>query len=130
MDSKFENNETYEEMASRFQVYLLHWLNDALLKNGVNDADSRKRIIIDFAYPFSIWLDQYWFEGLPNLKVSPCISFSENGPASQLGYDELGKVIFPSEFFSFKEYLNGNLYHYFEELGEDITKIESGLHGD
>jgi len=124
--SNFKKEDTYEDMAATFQVYMIHLLNDSLKKAGIKDKEKRKGIINDYASSFSIWKDQYWFKDTEGNKVFPCISFSEKGPASDLEIKELGDVYFPSNMFSFREYLNGDLDYYFEEINEDISQIESG----
>ncbi len=117
----------YEDMGATFQVYMIHWLNESLKKNGIKAKAKRKEIISDFAFPFSVWKDQYWFKDSDENKVYPCFAFSENGPASDLEISELGKVYFPTHGFSFHGYLNGNLDYYFTEINEDISKIESEI---
>ncbi|WP_282125538.1 hypothetical protein [Marinifilum flexuosum] len=123
--NNFNKDDMYEDMGATYQVYMIHWLNESLKKKGITDKNKRKEIIADFAFPFSVWQDQYWFKDTDGNKVFPCITFSENGPSCDLEINELGKVHFPSSGFSFHDYLNGNLHYYFTEINEDISKIES-----
>lgn len=118
-------NDAYEDMAATFQVFMIHWLNDALQQRGVEDPEKRKAIITDFCFMFGVWKDQYWFRDNTGRAVFPCIAFAQNGPVSDLDLAELNDVYMPSEGFSFKEYISGNITYYFDKLCEDISQLDS-----
>jgi hypothetical protein len=119
-------DDAYEDMAATFQVMMIHWLNDALQQAGVEDREKRRAIINDFCFMFGIWKDQYWFRDSSGNAVFPCIAFAQKGPVTDVGLESLGKIFMPSTGFSFKEYVVGNLAYYFDEVGEDVSQIESG----
>ena len=118
-------SEQYDEMAATYQVFLIHWLNDSLESAGIEDVKKRRAIIEDFCFVFGVWHDQHWFQDDNDAKVFPVLCFSEQGPAADQTPETLGDTFMPSRSFSFKEYSNGNISYYFEELNEDISSIKS-----
>ena len=125
--SNFKKVEAYEDMAATFQVFIIHWLNEALIRQGIKDKEKRRNIVTDFGIPFAIWKDQYWFKDDDENKVFPFVGFTTNGPTTDKNVDELGDVFLPSFGFSFKEYWNGNIKYYYDELQEKMDDIQTGL---
>ncbi|MDQ2180188.1 hypothetical protein [Marinifilum sp. D714] len=125
--SNFRKEEEYEEMAATFQVFIIHWLNDSLIRQGIKDKETRRKIVKDFGFPFSIWKDQYWFKDDDDNKVFPLIAFSTKGPAADMDIEDLGDVYLPTKGFSFKGYWNGNISYYYDEINENIEEIPTGL---
>lgn len=117
--------EDYEELGASYQVFMIHWLNDALQQEGIEDQAKRRAIINQFCFSFGIWHDQYWFEDSNGKVAFPVLCFCQDGPANSLSPASHGDMFVPNEYFSFKEYVAGNLHYYFDEINEDISKIRS-----
>jgi hypothetical protein len=110
-------------MAAGLQVVMIHAINEALKRGGITSTEQRRKIVADFAGPFSSWLDQCWFADSAGNRVFPCVAFASKGPA--VDNDDLGNLNCPSQGFSFGEHLNGNLFFYFEE-SKEMLRVETG----
>ena len=105
---------------------MLSILNDCLKELGVKEKEKRAKICEYFGFQFGVFQDQYWFKDASGTKAYPCIAFSSNGPAADAEEDGLGTVWLPSGSFSWHEYLHGNMEYLFDEIGEDLSKIDTG----
>jgi hypothetical protein len=105
---------------------MLGILNDALKDAGIDDKKKRKAICESFGFNLGVFTDQRWFKDTSGIRVFPCIAFSSEGPAADAEEGELGTVLLPNSSFSWHEFLHGDLDYLFDDIGEDLSKLETG----
>jgi hypothetical protein len=124
--SSYKVSDDYDDKAATFQVMMLGILNEALKDAGINDKEKRKAICESFGFNFGVFTDQHWFKDTAGNKVDPCVAFSSQGPAADVEEAGLGTVLLPNNSFSWHEYLHGDLDYLFDEIEEDLSKLETG----
>lgn len=122
----YKVSDDYEDKAATFQVMMLGILNDTLKQAGIEEREKRKGICESFGFNFGMFKDRCWFKDTSGNKVYACIAFSTEGPAADVGNGELGTVFLPSGSFNWHEYLHGDLDYLFDEIAEDLGKVEAG----
>lgn len=125
--TKLTRDDAYEEMGSIYQLIQIDALNKALKENGIADAAARKSICEHFIFTMSNFHDQCWMEAEGQPRVYPLLAFSTGSLRSEQGGDELGEVYLQPEYFAFHEYAFGNCGYYFDEHGEDLGDITTGV---
>lgn len=111
-------DEIYEEIAASFQLCLVHLANRALHDALPNRAERRKAVE-RLIYVVGRWMDQgsVLAEEGP---FFPYLAFAKPGPAADVELEDIEEVYWPTEMFSFAEYVTGNLDRYYDELLERI----------
>lgn len=116
--TELKRDEIYEEIAASFQLCLAHLANRALHDALPNRAE-RRMAVERLIYLVGQWMDQESVlaeEG----PFFPYLAFAKPGPAADVGLEDIEEVYWPTEMFSFAEYVTGNLDRYYNELAERI----------
>jgi hypothetical protein len=122
-------DDAYEEVAATYQLIQVFTLNEVLKVGGITSIKTRRKICEQFAFAMGNFHDQYWFKS-GDQKYYPLLCFSEKFLNTDTKVAALGKVLAPSSFFAFHEYVSGAIHWYFTQSKEDASEIEAGTVGE
>ena len=128
MNKKTEllRDDFYEELGSSYQCLQVSILDAILEKNGVKEAQSRKKICEQFLFAMGNFHDQGWLKATGDARqMYPLLCFSEAFLNTDTPVETLGDVYAPSAYFSFHEYASGNAGLLYED--DPSARVETGL---
>lgn len=119
-----EQDDSYESMASTYQVLEIGRLNEVLKKHNI-PAAVRREICTDYFFDSGVFLDCGWIK-VDGKQVWPTLCFAERPLDPNEGLGDITKLFSPSQLFSFHEYAHGDIDVHFDEDGESVESIEHG----
>ena len=118
------NSDDYEDMATVYQCIEIDRLNQVLKQHGIADVEVRKAICSSYFFQSSDFVDMGCFQ-VGGKTLWPEITFAERALDPKAGLGEIEKLHLCSDYFAFHEYAHGDIYSYFDEHHEDLSKIET-----
>lgn len=132
--NEVETLEVTDPLLINFVIVQIDNLNKILLKNGITDKESRRKICYGFFHHFSYFIDAGWIKK-DGKKYFPLICLAERKESGEelketgfLGDIELLHV--PTDATSQNEYYGGNVDYYFDEINEDASEIKIGSYNE
>ena len=107
-------DDSYEDLASAYQVVLVSMLDQALRDSGITPKAKRRKICERFLYAHGAFHDQYWLKS-GGKTVYPFLGFAEIFQNIGMSPEQLGKIIASKDkSFSFDEYVWSVMQCYFQ----------------
>jgi len=122
-------DDSYEDLASAYQVVLVSMLDQALRESGITPKRKRRKICERFLYAHGAFHDQHWLRS-GGKTVYPLLGFAEAFPDVGSSPQPWGRILVDKgKSFSFDEYVWSVLRCYFEP-DETVPQVEAGLVGE
>ncbi len=124
--TRLVGDDSYEELASAYQLVLVSMLDKALRESGIAPKRKRRKICERFLYAHGTLHDQCWLRS-GGKTVYPFLGFAEVFQGVGMSPQQLGTIIADKEkSFSFDEYVWSVLRCHFEP-DETVPPVDVGL---
>ena len=127
--TRLVGDDSYEDLASAYQVVLVSMLDQALRDSGITAKRKRRKICERFLAAHGTFHDQYWLRS-GGQTVYPFLGFAEVFQNVGMSPQQLGTIVADREkLFSFAEYAWSVLRCYFEP-DETVPEVAVGVVGE
>jgi hypothetical protein len=118
--------EFVDSAAMSFMVLTVSRLNEALVANGVANAELRRSICASFLFDFAYHHDAGWLVH-DDRRLYPITSFAEReAPRGDENLGAITRLHVPTDASSWHEYAHGVVSQFFEDDREQVSEIRFG----